>query len=92
MKYAKFRDMILAFVWHLDDPVLAVTYALTYPEAVAVGDTMKWTDTSSWNDHGGYGTQWPSKKLIEMLQPHRMTPEKWWKKVVGTEKRGLTDR
>ena len=82
-KYAKFHDLILAFVWHLEDPARPVTYALTYPEAVAIGDEMEWTKTSSWKDQGGYSSQRPSKRLVEMLQPHAMSPEAWWKKVVG---------
>ncbi len=47
-KYAKVNDLILAFVWYLDDPTRAATYALTYPEAIPIGDSMGWTKTASW--------------------------------------------
>jgi hypothetical protein len=59
-----------------------VTYALTYPEAQSVADQMGWTFTHSWSV-GGYGTTEPSRKLVNLLDPHRMTPEKWWQKVTG---------
>lgn len=82
-KYEKISGLIVAFVWHLEDPKRAVTYAMTYPEAIAIGDSMEWTSTSSWTAKGGYNTQRPGKKLVKLLEPHKMTPEKWWNKVVG---------
>lgn len=82
-KYAKLRDLVLAFVWNLQDPDRAVTYALTYDEAVAVGEAMGYTATSSWTDKDTYATTQPSAKLLEKLEPYRMTPERWWDKVAG---------
>ena len=82
-KYAKVRDLLLAFVWHLDDPTRAVTYTLNYPEAVAIGELLGWTQTSSWIENGTYSTQRPSRHLITLLEPYRMTPERWWNKVAG---------
>jgi hypothetical protein len=83
-KYAKLCDLILAFVWNLEDPDRAVTYALTYDEAVAIGDGLGWTTTSSWIDRHEYGTTRPSAELIERLAGFRMTPLKWRAKVTGT--------
>lgn len=83
-KYAKVRDLLLAFVWHLDDPTRAVTYSLSYPEAVAIGDRLGWTKTSSWIENGAYSTQRPSGNLVALLEPYRMTPERWWSRVTGT--------
>lgn len=47
-KFERITDLIIAYVWHLDDPRLAVTYALPYPEAVKVAEAMGWTKTPSW--------------------------------------------
>lgn len=90
-KYLKISDLILAYVWNLNDPKLAVTYALSYQEAIAVAGAMGWTKTPSWAT-GGYTTSRPSKRLLELLEPFKMTSEKWWQKVVGNERPVLTDR
>lgn len=81
-KYEKFPDLLLAFVWHLASPDAVKTFALFYDEAIQVGEAMRWTQTSSWIDKGGYSTQRPSQKLLRLLEPYRMTPEAWWRKVV----------
>ncbi len=39
-KYAKFPNLIIAYVWYLNDPSKTVTYGLTYHEAVQVADEM----------------------------------------------------
>lgn len=39
-KYARVRDLLLAFVWQLDEPTRTVTYTLSYPEAVAIGEQL----------------------------------------------------
>lgn len=80
-KYEKFPDLILAFVWHLGSPERARTYALYYDEAVAIGDALGWTGTTSWTAKDGYSTQRPSRELIDLLEAHRMTPASWWRKV-----------
>jgi hypothetical protein len=85
-KYMKFHDLILAFVWNLGGSSETETYALTYPEAIAIGDAMGWTKTASWTEHGGYGTTRPGVVLCERLQPFRMTPDKWWLKVTGANR------
>jgi hypothetical protein len=81
-KYAKFANIILAYVWNLEDPGHAVTYALTYPEAVCVAENVGWTKTPSWK-RGGYSTPSPSKKLVSLLEPYRMSPERWWLKITS---------
>lgn len=79
-KYAKFPNLLIAYVWYLADPAKTVTYAITHPEAVAVADTMGYTRTSSW-EKGLYVTTRPSPQLVAQLKPFRMTPEKWWEKI-----------
>jgi len=75
-KYEKFPDLILAYVWHLDDRSRAVTYAMTFAEALGIADTMKWTATASW-ERGGYSTSQPSAKLCELLEAFEMKPGAW---------------
>jgi hypothetical protein len=81
-KYRKFPNLLIAYVWFLDDPSHAVTYALTLDEAIEVATRMRYTETKSWQT-GIYTTTRPSKPLLELLEPYRMTPEKWWSKVSG---------
>jgi hypothetical protein len=80
-KYDKLRDLLIAFVWHLEDPGRAVTYALTYDEALAIGDGLGWTSTASWTQRHEYSTTRPSSELVSRLEPYRMTPEAWLAKV-----------
>jgi hypothetical protein len=47
-KYDRIADLILAYVWHIDNPQAAVTYALSYAEAVRIAEVMGWTKTDSW--------------------------------------------
>jgi hypothetical protein len=77
-RYERIRDLILAYVWHLDAREKAVTYALTHREAVQIGDAMGWTRTVSW-ERGAYSTSRPGAKLIALLEKHRMDPSAWWR-------------
>jgi hypothetical protein len=81
-KYARISNLILAYVWGLQDPAQAETFALTYPEAISIAEEMGWTTTESWAK-GAYSTSSPSKQLCTLLQPFRMTQEGWWTKVAG---------
>ncbi len=83
-KYTRIADLLLAYVWHLGDSQMAVTYALPYPEAVKVAEAMGWTETPSW-EKGEYSTTAPSKRLLTLLEPHRVVLGRWWTLVVGSE-------
>tara|TARA_Y100000310_G_scaffold238471_1_gene241852 strand:- start:450 stop:911 length:462 start_codon:yes stop_codon:yes gene_type:complete len=80
-KYSKFSNLIMAYIWYIQDENKCVTYALTYKEALEIAEKMGWTNTSSWNDKGGYSTSNPSKKLTELLKPYKMNSKKWWNKI-----------
>ena len=87
-KYEKFPNLIIAFVWGIGSFNDIETYGLTHPEAVAIGDEMGYTKTSSWDKPKGYYTTTrPSAKLLALLEPYRMTPEKWWEKIVQLQSR-----
>jgi hypothetical protein len=83
-KYARIAGLILAYVWHVDEPREAVTFALPYAEAVQVAEAMGWTKTASWQQ-GRYTTTSPSTRLRDLLEPFRMSPGRWWDLVVGHE-------
>ena len=83
-KYERIADLILAYVWHLNDPKEAVTYALSYSAAVQVAQTMGYTETASWQQ-GRYTTTSPSKRLVALLEPYRMSSRCWWNLIVGSE-------
>ena len=84
-KYERIANLLLVHVWNVDSEEELEIFALRYPEAVAIAENMKWTDTISWS-RGGYSITNPSKNLLLLLEPHRMSLEKWWPTVVGAQK------
>ena len=83
-KYSKFSNLIMAYIWYIQDENKCVTYALTYKEVLEIAEKMHWTKTSSWKDKGGYITTKPSKKLIKLLEPYMMNSKnskKWEDKI-----------
>jgi hypothetical protein len=79
-KYERVRNLLIAYVWNLNDVHTTVVYALTYQEALAVAETLGWTRTVSWKE-GAYSTTRPSARIVELLEPYKMTPDKWWRRV-----------
>jgi hypothetical protein len=84
-KGTRIADLIMAYVWHLGGAQTAVSYALPYPDAVKVAEAMGWTKTASWLEGGVYSANRPGKRLLGLLEPYRMGPDKWWALVVGDE-------
>lgn len=80
VKYAKFSRLLLAYVWYVDDPDRACAFVLTYREAVEVANSMGYTSTPSWAK-GSYSTTKPSNQLRQLLQPYRMGPGDWKRRV-----------
>jgi hypothetical protein len=81
-KYAAFPNLILAYVWHVEDADRTETCALTYPDAAAVAKQMGYTNSESWQ-RGRYDCTRVSGRLLGMLEEHRMTPAKWRAMVIG---------
>jgi len=73
-KYEKIANLLIAYVWHIDDPVNACVYALTYREAVSLLEKRGHTKTSSWIDKGGYTVPNPGESWLEELRLYKMTP------------------
>ena len=91
-KYEKFPDLLIAFIWHVLEPTKTEIYALTHEESVYVADAMGYTKTDSWlgrtksalrSKRGAYSTTRPSRKLKKLLEPYKMSPEKWRSRVIG---------
>ena len=87
-KYEKISNLVIAYVWGLQAPEHAKSFALTYTEAVDIAKAMKWTATPSWAK-GSYSTSAPSKKLCELLAPFEMSPEAWRKKISSVSRIAL---
>jgi hypothetical protein len=86
-KYERFHDLILAYVWNVETPSHTTCFALTYPEAYRVAETMGYTKRKSWT-HGvgpnqlrGWTTTKPSDSLRELLAPYEMNTNKWRDKI-----------
>lgn len=77
-KYAKFPGLILVYVWNVgsaseDHP----TYAMTYADALLIAEKMGWTKTATWRAKKLYTMTKPSLELKGLLDPFRMSPERW---------------
>jgi hypothetical protein len=81
-KYAKFPDLLIAYVWNLARAQSVVTFALSYDEAFRVADRMGYAATESWR-RGNYVNTRPGARLRDLLEPYLMTAEKWWERIVG---------
>jgi hypothetical protein len=80
-KYAKFSHLLLAYVWQVHEPSEARAYALTYAQALAVAEEMRWTKTASWREKDSYSTTRPPKRLLTALEPYLMSTGDWKRKV-----------
>jgi hypothetical protein len=80
-KYERVHNLLIAYIWHLEDFNKRVTYALTYEEAFSIAQKLGWTNTASWKKRGVYTTTQPSAKIVLLLETYRMTPDKWRAKV-----------
>jgi len=76
-KYEKIANLIMAFVWHIEDPSKACVYALTYEEAFQVLDKREHTKTASWREKNAYSVPNPGPDWLRDLEPYRMRPERW---------------
>ncbi len=81
-KYSRISDLLMAYVWHVNDQSPAVTNAMTYADAVGVADGMGWTKTDSWAK-GVYSVTKPSERLLTHIAPFRVVPGRWRSLVVG---------
>jgi hypothetical protein len=85
-KYERIANLILAFVWHVEDPAKACVYALTYQEAFRLIDKRGHTTTSSWLVKKGWSVPNPGKEWMKDLEPYRMTPDRWRQRIESAAK------
>lgn len=76
-KYAETAGLLLAYVWHVATPAKSLVYAMRYEDALCIADEMGYAASPSWRDGGYYASSNPSAKLVEQLEPHRMTSDRW---------------
>lgn len=81
-KYAKFPDLVLAYIWNIEHPEKQTTFAMSYSEALGIADEMGWTRTTSWAN-GSYANTQPGAKLKALLLRYRSTPARWRELVLG---------
>jgi hypothetical protein len=85
-KYERIANLILAFVWHVEDPAKACVYALTYQEAFRLIDKRGHTRTPSWLVKKGWSVRNPGKEWMKDLEPYRMTPDRWRQRIESAAK------
>jgi hypothetical protein len=81
-KYAKFPDLLLAYVWGLHDLTATQCYLLSHRDSVTIGDALNWTKTASWKK-GYYVTTNPGKKVLALLASFKMNPGTLRARVLG---------
>ena len=82
-KYQPIAQLLLVYVWHIDNAADACAFALRYDEAKAIATEVGWTKNSSW-DQGGYATTRPSRRLRTLLAPFPMREGDWRRRVEET--------
>jgi len=80
-KYKKLANLLIAYVWHVEDPAKACVYALTYREALALLDKRRHTKTDSWRKKNGYSVPNPGPDWLRDLEPFRMSPKSWGERI-----------
>jgi hypothetical protein len=74
-RYLRFGPRLcMVYAWHVLEPSEVELYAMTFANAVRIGDEMGYTATASWNTGGAYTTTRPSQRLRALLEPQRITP------------------
>lgn len=76
-KYEHIPNFLLAYVWNARGPEESSVYALTYGEALRIVESKGYVRSDSWVKEGGYSVTHAGAELLEMLEPYRMTRERW---------------
>jgi hypothetical protein len=80
-KYARIPHFLLVYIWNARDSAESSVYALTYEEALRILEAKGYARSDSWTKEGGYSVTHAGSELKEMLEPYRMTQERWQKKL-----------
>jgi len=76
-KESRIPRLLMAYVWHANEPKDSEVYALTYKEALEIVKSKPYITSKSWVEDGGYSVTHAGAELKEMLMQYRMTPRKW---------------
>lgn len=73
----KIRGSLLAYVWNAGNPHKSCVYALTYREALRIVEKKPYVKSDAWLKDGRYTVVHAGVELKEMLEPYRMTQDRW---------------
>jgi hypothetical protein len=79
-RFDRVANLIHAFVWGIGTGQVT-TYALNQREVVEVAEALGYTLAQSWQKDL-YASAPHAKTLVELIEPFRMSPEAWRKKVL----------
>jgi|GEM_PF-615384 len=82
-KYAKVKNLLLTYVWNIDEPEKSQVYAMTYTQALTILIAKGYDKSSSWKDGGSYSVSVPDKRLMELLEPYHMNAKAWAQRVAA---------
>ena len=80
-KYERFSRLLIAYVWNVQDPERSDVYALTFSDAMQVMEKKGYAKTDSWTRKGYYFVRSAGAELKEILEPYKMTTERWQEKL-----------
>jgi hypothetical protein len=80
-KYERIPHLLIAYVWKVQTPAQSNVYALTFNEALEVMEKKGYANTDSWKNGGYYFVRDAGAKLKEILEPYKMTTERWREKL-----------
>jgi hypothetical protein len=80
-KYAKFRNLQIAYVWNVNASKSGEVYLLTFEEAFKVLTAKGYSKTDSWTRNGYYFVRSAGRELKALLEPYRMAPASGRQKV-----------
>jgi hypothetical protein len=81
LKYKRFPHLLIAYVWNVQGPEPSDIYALTFGDALQVMEKRGHAKTDSWTKKGYYFVRDAGGELKKLLEPYRMTPERWREKL-----------
>jgi hypothetical protein len=84
-KYSRIANLLLVYMWDVQEASRSRTYALTYSEALGILASRGHTKTASW-EKGKYSISPPGADLVKMLEPFLMEPEGWRARILSAAK------
>src|SRR6185503_9291869 len=79
-------NLLLIYLWYVDDPAKTVAYALTYQQALAIANKKGWTNTPSWLNDGYYYDSHVGDELLALLAPYPVQAGQWQEVIAGTNR------